>query len=207
MNYNMFVPSISKEELRELPTGQFSGNIHLIDTREREDVACEVLRTEQILGFDTETKPNFKKGNLNKVSLLQLSTSTDAFLFRLNKIGLSGQLGEILADENIFKVGIAIRDDVRLLKQLHHFNEKGFVELQDYVRQFGIENSGLSKIAGIVLNFRISKSQQLTNWENEHLTEAQQIYAATDAWAALEIYNVLAAIDLPLSESDIVSDL
>lgn len=187
----MFIPSISKEELLELPAVQFSGNIHLVDNYESVIKSCLLLMNEQVLGFDTETKPNFKKGNLNKVSLLQLSTNNDAYLFRLNKTGLPDILADILANGSISKVGIAIRDDVRLLKQLHHFDEDGFIELQDYVKQFGIENSGLSKIAGIVLNFRISKSQQLSNWENEILTESQQIYAATDAWAALEIYRVL----------------
>ena len=191
MNYNMFIPSINKEELSALPTIQFTGNIHLIDNTLSAIKACSLLMNEKFLGFDTETKPNFKKGNLNKVSLLQLSTKNDAYLFRLNKIGLPGMLVDILTNETISKIGIAIRDDVRLLKQLYHFNEKGFIELQDFVKQFGIENSGLSKITGIVLKFRVSKSQQLSNWENETLTEAQHIYAATDAWAALEIYRVL----------------
>ncbi len=192
----MFIPSISKEELLVLPAVQFTGNIHLIDNTDSAINACTLLMDEQLLGFDTETKPNFKKGNLNKVSLIQLSTSKDAYLFRLNKIGLPGILVDILTNEAINKIGIAIRDDIRLLKQLYHFNEMGFIELQDFVKQFGIENSGLSKIAGIVLNFRISKSQQLSNWENEILTEAQQIYAATDAWAALEIYKVLCREDI-----------
>ena len=194
----MFAPSITKEALRELPTVQFTGTIHQIDHPEMVLKTCDLLRNEQILGFDTETKPNFKKGNLNRVSLLQLSTPTDAYLFRLNKTGLPAPLADILASAKILKVGIAIRDDIRFMNQLLHFHADGFVELQDYVRQFGIENSGLSKISGIVLNYRISKSQQLTNWENDQLTEAQQIYAATDAWAALEIYRVLTTIDLPL---------
>ncbi len=191
MNYNMFLPNISKEQLLVLPTIQFSGNIYVIDDSESASKACSRLCKETFIGFDTETKPNFKKGHLNKVSLLQLSTKSDAFLFRLNKIGLPDVLAEILADETIIKIGIAIRDDIRLLKQLRNFKEGGFVELQEFVKQFGIENSGLSKIAGIVLNYRISKSQQLSNWENEILTDAQQVYAATDAWAALEIYRVL----------------
>ncbi len=187
----MFPATISKEELLELPVIQFKGSIHLIDDLQTANFSCSLLEKEQMLGFDTETKPSFKKGNLNNVSLLQLSTHSDAYLYRLNKIGLPDQLASILTNSNILKIGIAIRDDIRVLNQLHQFKAEGFIELQDFVKHYGIENSGLSKIAGIVLNFRISKSQQLSNWENEQLTEAQQVYAATDAWAALEIYKML----------------
>lgn len=191
----MFLPSITKEDLYKLPTVQFTGTIHLIDDLESSITACSILRNELFLGFDTETKPSFKKGSLNKVSLLQLSNHSDAWLFRLNKIGLPVHLAEILANPYICKLGIAIRDDIRLLNQLYNFKAEGFIEMQEFVKQFGIENSGLSKIAGIVLNSRVSKSQQLSNWENELLTEPQKIYAATDAWAALEIYEVLSHYD------------
>jgi ribonuclease D len=143
------------------------------------------------LGFDTESKPSFKKGNTNHVSLLQLATSSNAYLFRLNKTGLPETLIKVLSNPKILKVGIAIRDDIRHLMALHQFKPDGFLELQAFVKQFGIENSGLSKLTGIILNFRISKSQQLSNWENEVLTQAQQLYAATDAWAAYEIYETL----------------
>lgn len=187
----MFESSISKEALRELPAGQFKGKIHLIDDMLAAKEACQFMAREPLLGFDTETKPSFKKGTSYHVSLLQLATDRDAFLFRLNKIGLPPFLAEILSDPNQLKIGIAIRDDIRHLKALKLFKPEGFVELQEYVRQFGIENSGLSKLAGIILKFRISKSQQLTNWENETLSEPQQLYAATDAWAAFEIYRKL----------------
>lgn len=187
----MFASSISKEALRELPTGQFQGRIHLVDQMTQAEKACEYLAKEPLLGFDTETKPSFKKGTTHKVSLLQLSSATDAFLFRLNRIGLPLCLIRLLSNPDQLKVGIAIRDDIRHLKALHPFKSEGFLELQEYVKQFGIENSGLSKLTGIILNFRVSKSQQLTNWENDVLTDAQQLYAATDAWAAYEIYRAL----------------
>lgn len=187
----MFAPSISKEALRELPAGQFKGQIHLIDHALSAKEACCSLAKETLLGFDTETRPSFKKGTSHQVALLQLSTATDAFLFRINKIGIPPYLADVLSNPAILKIGIAIRDDIRHLKAVALFKPEGFVELQEYVRQFGIENSGLSKLAGIILNFRISKSQQLTNWENDTLTEPQQLYAATDAWAAYEIYRKL----------------
>ncbi len=185
------MPSISKEELQLLPISQFKGRIHLIDHINKAEHACKTLAHEPVLGFDTETKPSFTKGQFHRVSLLQLSTGTDAYLFRLNKMGLMGGIIGILSNPKQLKVGIAIRDDIRYLKQHHHFRHEGFVELQDFVRNFGIENSGLSKLSGIIMNFRISKSQQLTNWENDELTLPQQMYAATDAWAAYEIYNTL----------------
>jgi ribonuclease D len=189
----MFIRSISNDDLRLLPTGQFKGNIHVIDNTSKVDSICKQLLHEPILGFDTETKPSFTKGQYHNVSLLQLSTSTDAYLFRLNKTGFKGGMVGILSNPHQIKVGIAIHDDLRHLKKLHAFRAEGFVELQDYVKHFGIENSGLSKLAGIILKIRISKSQQLTNWENEHLSAAQQMYAATDAWAAFEIYKALLA--------------
>jgi ribonuclease D len=187
----MFIPSITKEELRELPIGHFKGKIHLIDHVEQVNEHCKNLQDVPILGFDTETKPAFKKGVINRVSLLQLATDTDAYLFRLNKIGLPACLINILSNPKQIKLGIAIRDDIRHLKAIHSFRPEGFIELQEFVKEFGIENSGLSKLTGIILKFRISKSQQLTNWENDILTEAQQLYGATDAWAAYQIYEAL----------------
>jgi ribonuclease D len=175
----------------------------LIDHVSKADHACKILAREPILGFDTETKPSFTKGQSHRVSLLQLSTATDSYLFRLNKMGLVGGLLGILSNPHQLKIGIAIHDDIRHLKQLHPFRPEGFVELQDMVKQFGIENSGLSKLSGIILNFRISKSQQLTNWENEELTLPQQMYAATDAWAAYEIYLALKKVEMGNMDSSI----
>jgi ribonuclease D len=187
----MFAASISKEELQLLPAGQFRGHIHLVENAVQMAQACAELKDIPVLGFDTETKPTFTKGHSNRVSLLQLATRDNAYLFRLNRIGLPIELVRILANPLQLKVGVAIRDDIRHLSLLHPFKPNGFIELQDFVRNFGIENSGLSKLSGIVLNFRVSKSQQLSNWENPVLTDAQQLYAATDAWAASEIYKKL----------------
>lgn len=192
----MFVATISKEDLRLLPACQFPGTIHVINTAEKLTDACKHLMKESILGFDTETRPSFTKGQVHKVALLQLSTDSDAYLFQLNKTGLPYRLTEILASKNILKIGAAIHDDIRHLKKLQSFKDAGFIDLQSFVKKFGIENSGLSKIAGIVLRCRISKSQQLSNWENEILTEGQLLYAATDAWAALKIYSELINLEV-----------
>src|ERR1035437_9366221 len=195
----MFAPSITRDELHKLPAGQFNGHIHLIEDISHINDICKGLAKETILGFDTETKPSFKKGNSNKVSLLQLATSDDAYLFRLNKTGLPKTLIKILSDPAILKVGIAIRDDIRHLTSVCDFKADGFIELQNYVKQFGIENSGLLKLSGIILKFRNSKSQQLSNWENEVLTDAQKLYAATDAWAACQIYKTLIQLQSQIS--------
>ena len=187
--------SISKEELNDLPVESFNGEIIVID------YACDInkimpyLKKQKVLGFDTETRPTFKKGEMNEVALLQLSTSKTAFLFRLNKTKLPEELIEILSDPEIIKVGVAIKDDILALKRLSKFSPQGFVEIQDKVKDFEIENFGLKKLSGLLLGFRISKAQQTSNWEADILTEAQIKYAATDAWVSLEIYNRLCEIE------------
>ena len=194
MNKPVFFPSISSEELLQLPVAEFSGEITLVDGHEQLEGAINYLRSQKVLGFDTETKPSFKKGVINKVSLLQLAVRNRVFLFRLNKIGLPKALAEILANENILKIGAAIRDDIRILQKLQTFSAAGFIDLQHIVKDFGIENKGVRKLAGIILQKRISKSQQLTNWEAPEMTEGQKIYAATDAWVCLEMYVKLLEI-------------
>lgn len=185
----MFRESITKEELTELPLRWFDGDIYIIDKPGQVADVAEFLSKQTIIGFDTETRPSFKKGVVNKVALLQLSTANEAFLLRVNKLGLPASIREVLANPNIIKPGVAIRDDIKGLQEISGFNPAGFIELQDYAKDLGIQNFSLKKLTAIVLGFRISKSQQLSNWEAEELTEAQQIYAATDAWTALEIYQ------------------
>jgi ribonuclease D len=187
----MYRESIDKEELAELPLIQFEGKISLVESKEDYLRSIEFLSQQKMLGFDTETKPAFKKGVFNEVALLQLSTAEHAFLFRLNKIGLPNGLKEILENPAIQKIGVAIRDDIKALQKLNNFKPGGFIELQDHVKDFGINDFSLKKLSAIVLGFRISKSQRITNWEAPDLTEAQQIYAATDAWISHRIYESL----------------
>lgn len=189
----MIQKQITKEEIYELPLKAFEGEIIVIDHASDIREVLPEIRQQKILGFDTETKPCFKKGNsnTNAVALLQLASAEKAWLFRLNSVGFPPALSEIMADENILKIGVAIHDDIKLLKSLNPFNEGGFIDLQNYVKEFGIKSMGLKKLTAIVLNFRISKSQQLSNWENPMLTTGQLRYAATDAWTCLEIYKKL----------------
>jgi ribonuclease D len=189
MTIHMFKESISKEELTDLPLKWFEGEIVLVDTGEMVKYATDILSRHSIIGFDTETRPSFKKGAGNKVSLLQLSTNNQAFLFRINKIGLPDAILKILANPKIKKPGVAIRDDIKALQEIKKFRPGGFIELQDFAKDLGIQNFSLKKLTAIVLGFRISKTQQLSNWEADSLTEAQEIYAATDAWTALKIFE------------------
>ncbi len=188
----MFQENITKEELDTLPLKAFDGKISVIDDEKSYKQAIEELKNESIIGFDTETKPSFKRGQINKVALLQLSTDRKAYLFRINKIGLPNEIKNILADPDVFKIGVAIRDDIKTLQRVNQFAPAGFVELQEEVKEYGIHDFSLKKIAGIVLGVRISKSQRLSNWENVELSEAQQSYAATDAWIPFLVFRSLA---------------
>ena len=184
----MFQPKISKEEVNLLPIEEFSGKIHVIDSSKKLKKAFEILNSQQIVGLDTETKPSFKRGVVHKVSLLQVSTEEECFLFRLNKTGFPEQLAELLSNEKITKVGLALRDDLNGLFRQQNFKPKGFVDIQNEVRNYGILELSLQKVYALIFGKKISKSQRLTNWENDVLTPQQQIYAATDAWATLRIY-------------------
>ncbi len=191
MRINNFASAISSEELKALPLSSFTGEIIVVDDPETVPEAVEMLKGIDVLGFDTETKPAFKKGVVNGVALLQLATKDRALIFRLNKTGLPAPLVSLLSDDNVKKVGAAIRDDIKSLQKLSRLKPSGFVELQDMVKEYNITDSGLRKLAGIILGLQISKSQQVSNWGRELLTEAQLIYAATDAWVCYEIYQKL----------------
>jgi ribonuclease D len=181
--------TITKEELEQLPLSAFEGKIIVVDNKDIEREALSYLNQFSFLGFDTETRPSFKKGQVNPVALLQLSTNEKAFLFRLNHHDLSREVVSLLANPEILKAGIAIRDDVKVLQAKKKFKPAGFVELQDVAKKKGINNFSLKKLSGIVLGMRISKAQQLSNWETPELTEAQLRYAATDAWVSYKIFE------------------
>jgi ribonuclease D len=187
----MYRENITVEELAEHELSWFKGEIVLVDNLKTFDEVYPRLARAELLGFDTETKPSFKKGRKNSVSLIQLSTENLACLFRINKIGIPDRLAELLADPSVIKAGVAVHDDIRFLKMVRKFTPEGFVDLQTFVKNFGIQSSGLKKLAAIVLGFRISKRQQVTDWEADQLTDAQQVYAATDAWVCHQIFKRL----------------
>jgi len=184
---------ITEEEIRQLPRKEFDGEIFLIDTMDKLDQAMEMLKGETLFGFDTETRPSFKKGMLNEVSLLQLATADRAFLFRLNRIGFPGPLRRLCEDDRVYKIGLALRDDLVGLKRLGDFDPRGFIDLQDMADKHSIPHNGLKKLAALFLHYRISKSRskRLSNWEADKLGPKQVRYAATDAWICYELYRVM----------------
>jgi len=183
--------TITKESLSLLPLKHFSGAVDVVEDESNIEALVNELEQHPVIGFDTETKPSFQKGKINQVALLQLSTHEKAYLFRLNKTGFHAALVRLLANSNIKKVGVGIRDDIKALQRLSQFKHAGFIELQDHVKKVGIEDTSLKKLAGIVLNIRVSKRQRLSNWEAPHLSEGQVLYAATDAWVAMALFHKL----------------
>ena len=183
--------TISKEQVAELPIEMFEGDIIVIDRTTEVRDACNYLSSESALGFDTETKPTFKQGQVNKVALMQLSTEEKCFLFRLNRIGYPNELGTLMSDSRIKKIGLSLRDDFAAIRKRSIRKLENFVDLQGFVNKFGIEDNSLQKIYAILFGRKISKSQRVSNWEAATLTPAQQSYAAIDAWACLRIYNHL----------------
>jgi len=185
---NSYLQYISGEELKNYELSSFKGEIVVVDNRKTFNKVLSRLFHERILGFDTESRPSFRRGTKNRISLIQLASAHLACLFRINKIGLPDELKSLLADPDIIKAGVAVHDDIRFLRNIKKFEPAGFVDLQNLVKEYGIQSSGLKKLTAIVLGFRISKRQQITDWEAEILSEAQQVYAATDAWVCREIY-------------------
>ena len=186
----MYTEAITLQEIEKLEYASFPGKIHIIDSVGAEfNKAIAYLRSQKIIGFDTETRPCFAQNQPRYgVSLLQLSGPEKAFLFRVNKLGMHRRLCNILANEKIIKVGAAVHDDIRGLQKLNDFQPSSFVDLQKIVWEWGIRDKSVKKMAAIIIGCRISKTQQLSNWEAESLSESQAKYAATDAWICREMY-------------------
>ena len=183
--------SITKEEIAVFDIEEYKGRIYIVDTQAKADRAADYLSKFNNIGFDTETRPSFKKGHLNEVALIQLATNDRCYLFRLNKIGFPLSLIKVLSDVNILKIGLSLKDDFTKISRRMKFTPKGFVDLQKIISQHDISDIGLQKIYAILFQKRISKGQQLSNWEAEELSNSQKKYAALDAWACLRIYEKL----------------
>lgn len=193
----MYKSSISPEEIAALEMISFPGEIHVIEKQGKDfDDAVSYLSSKPIIGFDTETRPVFSpEQHSNGTALLQLSGKGKAFLFRLQKLGLPRQLSAILSNPDIIKVGAATADDIRGLQRIRLFKAAGFVDLQTIVGNYGITDKSVKKMTAIILGSKISKAQQLSNWEAPVLSASQQKYAATDAWVCLEMYMKLISHD------------
>ena len=185
--YNKF----DKALISDLPVASFPGRIEVVQSIPQAERAIRYLLSQDILGFDTETKPSFQKGQANQVALLQVSSPELCFLFRLNQMGLPQCILRLLTDERITKVGLSIIEDLNKMRVYRRFKNGRFVELQNFVEEFGIEDKSLRKLYANVFGQKISKRQQLSNWEADVLTEPQKLYAATDAWACIRLYQEL----------------
>ncbi len=188
---NNFINKISNEQTALLPAVEFRGKILLVEQERDIAEACKQLAQQPQIGFDTETRPSFRPGVTFRVSLLQLSTPTVCYLFRLNKIPLAKPILQLLENKEVLKIGADVAGDLRSLRQIRHFRDGGFVDLQTIAPQWGIEEKSLRKLSAIVLGQRVSKAQRLSNWEAATLTNKQQLYAATDAWVCTRIYEQL----------------
>lgn len=182
---------IKGEFVNLLPLRKFEGPISLVETPEQLEEALKEIESEHILGFDTETRPCFKKGMQHSVAILQLASENKAWIFRLIplKDHLERLYKEVLANPEIKKVGLAVNGDIRALKKLCNFNAAGFDEISKYTQKIGIINTGMKNLCGAILGIKISKSAQMSNWESDILTQKQLDYAATDAWIGLELYK------------------
>lgn len=192
--------------MEKLEFASFPGKIYVIDSVGAEfNRAIAYLRSQKIIGFDTETRPTFSQDQPRYgVALLQLSGPDKAFLFRINRMGMHRRLCNLMASDKIIKVGAAIHDDIRGLQRRHDFQPAAFVDLQKIVCEWGIRDKSVKKMAAIILGIRVSKTQQLSNWEAERLSESQCKYAATDAWVCREMYlKLLASEKNPLEENEL----
>ena len=180
-----------KKLIAGLPRATFGGRVIVVDTESEASKAIAYLLKQPLLGFDTETRPTFRPGPMHPVALLQVSTPDTCFLFRLNRIGLPECVIRLLSDQRITKVALSWSADSGQLQRRHKFKMGNFIELQTFVKEFGIEDCSLQKLYANVFGQKISKAQQLSNWEADVLSEAQKLYAATDAWACVRLYEEL----------------
>lgn len=188
-NVKILYSKFDKKAIPELPKVEFGGRIIVIQTAGEADRAVNYLMQFPQLGIDTETRPNFKPGGMNPVALLQVSTPEACFLFRLNRFGLTDSLVQLFTSEVVEKIGLSLHDDWAQLRKRKEFQPVNYVELQDYVKPFGIKDMSLQKLYANFFGQKISKNQRLTNWEADVLTEPQKRYAATDAWSCLQLYQ------------------
>lgn len=183
---------ISKEKINTLEVEHFPGTIHVIKTEEEASKAIDFLMTYKYLGFDTETRPVFKKGFSRSVSLIQISTEQDCFLFRVNLFGIPQKLINLFESTENTIIGLSLQDDFSAMRRSKsEIHQKLVIDIQKYVKPFGIKDQSLQKIYALIFNKKITKGQRLSNWEADELTPKQQEYAAIDAWACLRIYNFL----------------
>lgn len=182
---------MSKDEINACPITRWTGPVSVVQTREELATALRKLAGQTLLGFDTETRPAYTKGESYLPSLLQLASETEVFIFQFNHLNLAKPLKKILSDPAIIKTGVSVANDISELKKLSHFKAQGFVDLGDLAKNNGIKNHGLRGLAAVLLGFRITKGAKTSNWAKNVLTRHQIQYAATDAWIGRRLYLAL----------------
>jgi len=187
--------SYDKYRIQSLPQELFEGNIVVVETAASARNCVDYLSRQHVLGIDTETRPSFRRGQSYKVSLLQVSTREECFLFRLHMMGLPPSLIELLSDGKQLKIGLSLDGDFSMLRQREKFTPGRFVDLQKYVGIIGITDMSLQKLYANIFGRRISKAVRLSNWEASVLSEAQKRYAATDAWACIKLYEEIGRLN------------
>lgn len=198
--------TISSDRINELPLRRYEGPISIVADARDVVAASLYLRDEQVIGFDTETRPSFRAGEQHPASLLQLAGEEHVFLFQLGRISDLTPLFVILEDPRIRKVGVAIQHDVTGLRRTHPFTPRGFAEIGDLARGLGVHNTGLRTLCGMFLGFRVAKGAKTSNWANKALTDSQIVYAATDAWASRKLYVEMARGARPLHSEPLYRD-
>ena len=200
---NSYIHHYSKDLIQWLPLAAFGGEVIVVDTPEKVEEAVEYLSKQNAIGVDTESRPSFTRGVHYPTALLQIATEERCFLFRLTHVGMPQALADLFANPKITKVGLAFKDDIAGLRRRRDFKPANCIDLQTIVSKYGILDMGLQKIFAICFGRKISKAQQLTNWENSHLTPDQARYASTDAWATLLIYkDIMQTKPLPKAQVD-----
>ena len=200
---NSYIHHYSKDLIQWLPLAAFGGEVIVVDTPEKVEEAVEYLSKQNAIGVDTESRPSFTRGVHYPTALLQIATEERCYLFRLTHVGMPQALADLFANPKITKVGLAFKDDIAGLRRRRDFKPANCIDLQTIVPKYGILDMGLQKIFAICFGRKISKAQQLTNWENSHLTPDQARYASTDAWATLLIYkDLMQTTPLPKAQVD-----
>lgn len=196
----------NKKNIPDLPLAQFEGRIIVVLSAKETERVVRYLLSQPILGFDTETRPSFKRGDQHRVALLQVATPDTCFLFRLNHTGLTPSLINLLEDTTVMKIGLSWHDDINALQKLGRFKPGRFIDIQQHVADIGIEDMSLQKLYANLFGHRISKRQQLSNWEADILNDKQKIYAATDAWACIRIYEEIIRLQQTKDYNLVITD-
>jgi len=183
---------MSKAEINACPMQQWTGPVSVIRSAAELETAVDKLAGHALLGFDTETRPAYTKGESYPPALLQLASADEVFIFQLKHLGLARPLQTILADPAVTKAGVSLAYDIRELNKISPFTAAGFADLGDIAKRAGIKNHGLRGLAAVLLGFRISKGAQTSNWAKDELTPQQIQYAATDAWVGRKLHLALA---------------